>query len=97
MVSVVDSATDLLETLSLHDALPIWHRRHGQRPAHRGVRAAADPRGTRRRGDERDRGGECLGRSEEHTSELQSRLQLECRLLLGNKKNTNSLIAVNKS
>src|SRR2546429_2912973 len=30
---------------------------------------------------------ECLGRSEEHTSELQSRLHLVCRLLLEKKKN----------
>src|SRR2546422_6754907 len=30
-------------------------------------------------------------RSEEHTSELQSRLHLVCRLLLEKKKNTNSL------
>src|SRR2546422_3310998 len=29
------------------------------------------------------------GRSEEHTSELQSRLHLVCRLLLGKKKNKN--------
>src|SRR2546429_2360153 len=32
-----------------------------------------------------------LGRSEEHTSELQSRLHLVCRLLLEKKKNTKSL------
>src|SRR2546422_6407875 len=30
----------------------------------------------------------CHGRSEEHTSELQSRLHLVCRLLLEKKKNT---------
>src|SRR2546422_7971115 len=30
----------------------------------------------------------CLGRSEEHTSELQSRLHLVCRLLLEKKKKT---------
>src|SRR2546429_3859799 len=40
-------------------------------------------------------GGACTegllkdGRSEEHTSELQSRLHLVCRLLLEKKKNTN--------
>src|SRR2546422_8170857 len=32
--------------------------------------------------------GEILARSEEHTSELQSRLHLVCRLLLEKKKNT---------
>src|SRR2546422_6929619 len=31
----------------------------------------------------------CFARSEEHTSELQSRLHLVCRLLLEKKKNTN--------
>src|SRR2546422_4951033 len=31
--------------------------------------------------------GFCFGRSEEHTSELQSRLHLVCRLLLEKKKN----------
>src|SRR2546422_6496002 len=34
-----------------------------------------------------DRDVEVLGRSEEHTSELQSRLHLVCRLLLEKKKN----------
>src|SRR5699024_11877462 len=33
----------------------------------------------------------CLGRSEEHTSELQSRFDLVCRLLLEKKKNVNTL------
>src|SRR5687768_18370228 len=32
----------------------------------------------------------CLGRSEEHTSELQSRLHLVCRLLLEKKKTNES-------
>src|SRR2546430_10395508 len=49
--------------------------------------------------DRRDSGrqGEChaqierLLRSGEHTSELQSQSNLVCRLLLGKKKNTNSL------
>src|SRR5689334_24209469 len=34
----------------------------------------------------RDRAGEVLGRSEEHTSELQSQFHLVCRLLLEKKK-----------
>src|SRR2546429_5996155 len=34
------------------------------------------------------RSAQALGRSEEHTSELQSRLHLVCRLLLEKKKNT---------
>src|SRR5690625_7068114 len=36
--------------------------------------------------DRRVRRGVCAKRSEEHTSELQSRGQLVCRLLLGRKK-----------
>src|SRR2546422_1082571 len=35
-----------------------------------------------------DRGGDVRHRSEEHTSELQSRLHLVCRLLLEKKKKT---------
>src|SRR2546422_5223379 len=33
----------------------------------------------------------CIRRSEEHTSELQSRLHLVCRLLLGKKNNVGSV------
>src|SRR2546422_1377245 len=36
----------------------------------------------------RESGRQCLERSEEHTSELQSRLHLVCRLLLEKKKKT---------
>src|SRR5437868_10489920 len=36
------------------------------------------------------RAGERVERSEEHTSELQSRFDLVCRLLLEKKKNTNT-------
>src|SRR5438067_9460133 len=38
----------------------------------------------------RARGGAAPGRSEEHTSELQSRFDLVCRLLLEKKKKTES-------
>src|SRR5438105_12829481 len=63
-------------TLSLHDALPISRRR---RP---GVaRSAAAPGPARHPGGLRRRSG----RSEEHTSELQSRVDLVCRLLLEKK------------
>src|SRR5687768_17711047 len=69
-----DTATTEIYTLSLHDALPIWYRRgagrHG-RGSSRCVRGRPRPR---------------QGRSEEHTSELQSRLHLVCRLLLEKKK-----------
>src|SRR3712207_7717504 len=51
-------------------------------PRDRGEGAVADAGGGPR--DEGDRAG---GRSEEHTSELQSRQYLVCRLLLEKKKN----------
>src|SRR6266403_6353407 len=64
-------------TLSLHDALPISGHRD-RRPRDR-ARCPARPTGA----------GSLQGgpRSEEHTSELQSRRDLVCRLLL-EKKNT---------
>src|SRR5438105_15616711 len=67
-----DTATTEIYTLSLHDALPISER--ARRPADFCCAAC------RRR--DRDR----AGRSEEHTSELQSRVDLVCRLLLEKKK-----------
>src|SRR5207302_8336121 len=39
--------------------------------------------------------GVCLRRSEEHTSELQSRENLVCRLLLEKKKNTKNIRTTN--
>src|SRR3989442_7170034 len=81
-----DTATTEIYTLSLHDALPIYpqsarraqaarlcRRRQHRRRRGRGARGA----GTRR---------SSLCRSEEHTSELQSRPHLVCRLLLEKKK-----------
>src|SRR5690606_41233864 len=68
-----DPATTEIYTLSLHDALPIWEI-HDRLPHARHARS-------RRVEGER-------ARSEEHTSELQSRENLVCRLLL-EKKNTN--------
>src|SRR2546422_6321882 len=75
-----DTATTEIYTLSLHDALPISRWRHAPLPeqarcAGPGAWAAAA------------RGALCVFlRSEEHTSELQSRLHLVCRLLLEKKK-----------
>src|SRR5258707_7254017 len=78
-----DTATTEIYTLSLHDALPIYDRPRQELLVHAG--AAADVeigvRWARRRSAE---GGE--RRSEEHTSELQSRQYLVCRLLLEKKK-----------
>src|SRR3712207_9028444 len=68
-----DTATTEIYTLSLHDALPICRSALGR--GHRCQRAVhAEP-------------GRLRGRSEEHTSELQSRQYLVCRLLLEKKKN----------
>src|SRR2546422_4816234 len=68
-----DTATTEIYTLSLHDALPIssW-------------RGRANTRRPCRCGRRQTRSG--YARSEEHTSELQSRLHLVCRLLLEKKK-----------
>src|SRR6266436_8520521 len=72
-----DTATTEIYTLSLHDALRSRVRvlRARRQPQHL---AAGEwlPRFEGRR----------RGRSEEHTSELQSRLHLVCRLLLEKKK-----------
>src|SRR5712675_3480793 len=69
-----DTATTEIYTLSLHDALPISvHEDDGV--------------GARRAGDAEGDVGRLRGqRSEEHTSELQSRLHLVCRLRLEKKK-----------
>src|SRR5256884_6327210 len=79
-----DTATTEIYTLSLHDALPISRR--GRR---RGVPGRAEQY-DHRTGPGRPAGGDRHRprgeRSEEHTSELQSRLHLVCRLLLEKKK-----------
>src|SRR2546421_8510763 len=76
-----DTATTEIYTLSLHDALPISADRRGtdNLPAvHRGPDVPAP------RAHGVGEGG--TSRSEEHTSELQSRSDLVCRLLLEKKK-----------
>src|SRR3712207_7039853 len=82
-----DTATTEIYTLSLHDALPISEHRHLRQVTDAG-RVDAE-RGQRR--DREHRGGPWRAvahlRSEEHTSELQSRQYLVCRLLLEKKKN----------
>src|SRR2546429_8770853 len=87
-----DTATTEIYTLSLHDALPIfgdffvnnlslgrdWDALNGGLGDNRGLGESF-----------RNKLSFSLGgnRSEEHTSELQSRLHLVCRLLLEKKKN----------
>src|SRR3712207_8807039 len=83
-----DTATTEIYTLSLHDALPIcradppdshrptarrWSSRRGARSRPRTSTGPVSGRSVR------------SGRSEEHTSELQSRQYLVCRLLLEKK------------
>src|SRR3712207_7130500 len=76
-----DTAATEIYTLSLHDALPIWPR---LLPARRSGGRDRGPRLNERilRAKLRHLGE----RSEEHTSELQSRQYLVCRLLLVKKK-----------
>src|SRR3712207_8516071 len=96
-----DTATTEIYTLSLHDALPIYlplarHALHDAVPGLRrdaghgvgGDSAAVGARdGARRhRGGVRRQHDRRRLRSEEHTSELQSRQYLVCRLLLEKKK-----------
>src|SRR2546428_10182126 len=94
-----DTATTEIYTLSLHDALPIYSLRNGFRltAGEHLVRAAIyyhfakfvfvqDPAQMRAA---HMKAVECY-RSEEHTSELQSRSDLVCRLLLEKKKRQSS-------
>src|SRR5260370_30770077 len=84
-----DTATTEIYTLSLHDALPISRCRPG--PARPRPRPG-------RRGWRHLRPCTRIGRrSEEHTSELQSHLNLVCRLLLEKKKKTNKRLSHPKS
>src|SRR3989442_15828674 len=75
-----DTATTEIYTLSLHDALPIC-------TAGRDRDAARPLASTRRWFRRRSPSSRGSWRSEEHTSELQSRPHLVCRLLLEKKKN----------
>src|SRR5690349_24217851 len=100
---VRDPATAQLYTLSLHDALPIFPA--AAWPHDRDELAARDRERCLFHGDNRSIGttGKSLGdlfdfeqatkrfRSEEHTSELQSRRDLVCRLLLEKKKKRETL------
>src|SRR5687768_18479166 len=77
-----DTATTEIYTLSLHDALPISSSASSAVVANRTwSRSCWHASDARRGGTMRS-----ACRSEEHTSELQSRLHLVCRLLLEKKK-----------
>src|SRR3712207_8784008 len=88
-----DTATTEIYTLSLHDALPICALRHVlardavDLPALLPDRARAPVDGALLEEDHpRAQAAHAYLRSEEHTSELQSRQYLVCRLLLEKKK-----------
>src|SRR3712207_7633856 len=83
-----DTATTEIYTLSLHDALPISEHIRARTSDEKeqplvvdwGAAVEADQRVVH------------VTRSEEHTSELQSRQYLVCRLLLEKKKNTDNIM-----
>src|SRR5437899_6936287 len=91
-----DTPTTYIYTLSLHDALPIWpykgeHEMITESPL---PMSLGDHDMAMERGDLQDETRRTqfssintpTGRSEEHTSELQSLRHLVCRLLLEKKK-----------
>src|SRR6478672_13644168 len=77
-----DTATTEIYTLSLHDALPILVVPKTSVKAAKLVKPVPAPA---------QAPSEARVRSEEHTSELQSRSDLVCRLLLEKKKNLDHL------
>src|SRR5690349_23367769 len=88
-----DTATTDIYTLSLHDALPIyaawgWPRSSVCGAVGRSCAWCSWATGVRQQRDDFPRrpGRRRVPRSEEHTSELQSRRDLVCRLLLEKKK-----------
>src|SRR5439155_19297694 len=80
---ITDTPTSEIYTLSLHDALPISASRSR---ASRCILFCSGANSSAAAVAART-GSKLFGRSEEHTSELQSRGHLVCRLLLEKKKN----------
>src|SRR5690242_21569435 len=81
------TATTEIYTLSLHDALPIWEQRRELGSILHGYNKTYTQFPHRH--------PNCV-RSEEHTSELQSHVNLVCRLLL-EKKNTQAIRSISDS
>src|SRR2546429_968849 len=87
-----DTATTEIYTLSLHDALPISYPvlsavlREAAAPSNLSTARAVQPRMKNVSWPKGALAKTRMQRSEEHTSELQSRLHLVCRLLLEKKK-----------
>src|SRR2546426_3189123 len=89
-----DTAPTEIYTLSLHDALPISQREQQERqgrehPQGSDAERHPEPAAQRRLHAPQP---QQRGRSEEHTSELQSPCNLVCRLLLEKKKKTQTAI-----
>src|SRR3712207_7469638 len=84
-----DTATTEIYTLSLHDALPIssFSPPASSSPSCTSARSTTSPTPA-------SAGRSSPRRSEEHTSELQSRQYLVCRLLLEKKKHLNSFVQI---
>src|SRR3712207_8777731 len=91
-----DTATTEIYTLSLHDALPIlssssrWTTTTGTPPTSSPTSCAPVPTAAPTWSACPTTSTTWRTRSEEHTSELQSRQYLVCRLLLEKKKHSNS-------
>src|SRR2546422_3471500 len=86
-----DTATTEIYTLSLHDALPIWMKVTMEKVL-AGLLSVVSGQLSFSHLIRSHLKRKCA-RSEEHTSELQSRLHLVCRLLLEKKKkNKNPII-----
>src|SRR3989442_13671294 len=81
-----DTATTEIYTLSLHDALPIFKQLMQTFESAR-IQTAARAVGVAQAAR-----AAVWMRSEEHTSELQSRPHLVCRLLLEKKKNNQTVV-----
>src|SRR3712207_8391629 len=91
-----DTATTEIYTLSLHDALPIWIEKYALAPlhtttGHSGLFSRCSTLisvlTAKKHNLSHNLPITFLHRSEEHTSELQSRQYLVCRLLLEKKQN----------
>src|SRR2546422_6819357 len=82
-----DTATTEIYTLSLHDALPIYVL-----PSRRSALSRRLPKILASLSASLKPNRISVPRSEEHTSELQSRLHLVCRLLLEKKKKTQCIL-----
>src|SRR3712207_8733454 len=88
-----DTATTEIYTLSLHDALPIWASIAG--PPHVPSASAWRDRASAPGSVVRTVASSFSARSEEYTSELQSRQYLVCRLLLQKKYTITQLCTSN--